>query len=51
MSQHTIQDAIAEFERSLITTNAPFDHWLMGGNNAISAQAKQAINYLKTMAV
>ena len=47
ISQHTIQDAIAEFERSLITTNAPFDHWLMGDNNAISAQAKQGYQLFK----
>lgn len=32
--------AIAEFEKTLITPNSPFDHYLSGDQNAISAQAK-----------
>ncbi len=36
-----IQEAIAEFERSLITPDAPFDRFLRGDAQAISAQAKE----------
>lgn len=35
-----IKDAIATFERSLVTPNAPFDRYLQGDNSAISEQAK-----------
>ena len=31
-----ITDAIAEFEETLVTPNAPFDRWLLGDDNAIS---------------
>ncbi len=34
----TISDAIATFERSLITTNAPFDRWLLGDDTAITEE-------------
>lgn len=34
-----ITDAIAEFERTLVTPNAPFDQWLMGDDSAISTTA------------
>ncbi len=37
---HTIQDAIATFERSLLTPNAPFDRYLRGDRGAISEQAR-----------
>jgi cytochrome c peroxidase len=33
-----ITDAIAEFEKTLVTPNAPFDRWLQGDDNAISSQ-------------
>lgn len=36
-----ITDAIAEFEKTLITPNAPFDRYLRGDENAISEQAKR----------
>jgi cytochrome c peroxidase len=36
-----IADAIAEFERTLITPNAPFDRFIKGDVNALSAEAKQ----------
>ena len=35
-----IAKAIAAFERTLITTNSPFDRFLAGDSGAISAQAK-----------
>ena len=40
-SQANITNAIEEFERTLITPNAPFDKYLLGDENAISASAKQ----------
>lgn len=33
-----VTDAIAEFERTLVTPNAPFDQWLQGDDDAISEQ-------------
>ncbi|MDP2833332.1 MAG: cytochrome-c peroxidase [Pseudomonadota bacterium] len=36
-----IQSAIAEFERSLITPDAPFDRYLRGDPQALSAAARQ----------
>ncbi|GGY55516.1 cytochrome c biogenesis protein CcsA [Bacterioplanes sanyensis] len=35
-----VTDAIAEFERTLVTPDSPFDRYLRGDKNAISAQAK-----------
>jgi len=37
----TIKDAIATFERSLVTPDAPFDAYLRGDVHAISAQARE----------
>ena len=36
-----ITDAIAEYEKTLLTPNSPFDQWLAGNDNAISEEAKQ----------
>lgn len=33
-----VTGAIAQFEDTLVTPNAPFDQWLQGDNNALSAQ-------------
>ena len=41
ITEDTLADAIAEFEKALITPNAPFDRYLNGDKNAISEQAKQ----------
>lgn len=35
ISPQSIVDAIAEFERSLVTANSPFDRWLRGDEKAI----------------
>jgi len=40
ITQATITDALAEYERSLVTPNAPFDKFLRGDDNAINEQAK-----------
>jgi cytochrome c peroxidase len=42
-----IQNAIAEFERTLLTPNSPFDRFLRGDANAISPIAKQGYSYFK----
>lgn len=39
ISKKTIALTIAEFERSLVSVNSPFDRWLQGDNTAISEQA------------
>lgn len=40
VTMENLTDAIAEFEKALVTPNAPFDRFLRGDENAISAQAK-----------
>ena len=40
ITQETITDAIAEFERTLTTPNSAFDKYLKGDASAISAEAK-----------
>ncbi len=46
-SQANITDAIEEFERTLITPNAPFDKYLRGDDDAISAEAKRGYELFK----
>ncbi len=41
ITEDNIADAIAEFEKVLITPDAPFDKYLKGDKNAISQQAKE----------
>jgi cytochrome c peroxidase len=46
--QHeNVKDAIATYERSLITPNSPFDRFLRGDAGAISDQAKQGYRLFK----
>lgn len=47
ISQQNIQHAIAEFEQSLVTTNAPFDRWLQGEQNAIDSKTKRGYQLFK----
>jgi cytochrome c peroxidase len=47
ITQFTITDAIAEFERSLITP-APIDAYLRGDNNAITSNQKQGYKLFQT---
>ncbi len=42
-----IRDAIATFQRSLYTPNAPFDQYLRGQKDAISQEAKQGYDLFK----
>ncbi|EES88835.1 cytochrome-c peroxidase [Helicobacter canadensis] len=44
----TITDAIAEFEKTLLTPNSPFDKWLKGDENAITPAAKRGFEAFKS---
>lgn len=48
INMDNIADAIAEFEKTLITPNAPFDRYQKGDENAISEAAKRGWNAFKT---
>ncbi|MFG1488515.1 cytochrome-c peroxidase [Oceanospirillum sp. HFRX-1_2] len=43
-----ITDAIAEFEKTLVTPNAPFDRWLLGDKNAISQNQLEGYQLFKS---
>lgn len=43
-----ITDAIAEFEKTLVTPNAPFDKWLLRDQDAISAYELEGYELFKT---
>ncbi|HIO97256.1 MAG TPA: c-type cytochrome [Leucothrix sp.] len=47
ISRKHIKDAIAEFERSLVTINSPFDQYLKGDQDAIDDQAKEGYRLFK----
>jgi cytochrome c peroxidase len=47
ITQDNIVDAIAEFEKVLITPNSPFDRYLKGDKNAISQDAKDGYDLFK----
>jgi len=49
ITQVTIQDAIATYERSLITPNARFDRFLNGNMNAISKEEKEGYALFKSL--
>lgn len=46
-SGDTITDAIAEYEKTLITPNAPFDNWLRGDDSALTAKQKRGYALFK----
>ena len=43
-----VTEAIAEFEKTLVTPNARFDKWLLGDAGAITAQEKQGYDLFKS---
>ena len=47
ISQNNVKDAIAEFERTLITENSPFDQYLRGDEAAITTQQKRGYRLFK----
>lgn len=48
ITQDNIENAIATYERTLITPDAPFDLFLKGNNTAISKQAKEGYLLFKS---
>ncbi len=48
MTADNIKHAIAEFERSLITPNAPLDNYLRGDKTALSERQKQGYKLFRT---
>lgn len=47
ISADSIRDAIATFERSLVTTNSRFDRYLLGDNDAINEEEKEGYHLFK----
>ncbi|WP_025886656.1 cytochrome-c peroxidase [Asaia prunellae] len=49
ISQRTVTNAIAEYEKTLITPDSPFDLYLKGDNTAITAQEKRGYERFKAI--
>ena len=47
ISEATITDAIEEFERTLVTPNSQFDKWLLGDNEALTAEELRGYELFK----
>lgn len=47
ITEKNIIDAIAEYEKTLITPNAPFDMYLRGDENAVSEEVKKGYQLFK----
>jgi cytochrome c peroxidase len=43
ITQPDIEQALATFERSIVSDEAPFDHWVRGNESAIDAAAKRGL--------
>ena len=50
MSAKTLAEAIATFERTVVSERAPFDLWVEGNENAISEEAKRGFVLFNTKA-
>jgi cytochrome c peroxidase len=50
MSPKTLAEAIATFERTVVSERAPFDLWIEGNENAISEEAKRGFVLFNTKA-
>ena len=48
ITKESLVDSIAEFEKTLITVDSPFDKYLKGDKNAISAKAKKGYLLFKS---
>jgi len=48
ITKENITDAIAEYEKTLITPNAPFDKYLRGDKNALTQEQKEGYELFKT---
>ncbi|GBR13682.1 cytochrome-c peroxidase [Asaia spathodeae] len=49
VNQKTVTNAIAEYEKTLITPDSPFDLYLKGDNSAITAQEKRGYERFKAI--
>lgn len=47
-SERTVKDAIATYERSLVTPDAPFDRYLKGDRDALGAEALRGYELFKS---
>lgn len=47
-NEANLRDALAEFERSLVSTDSPFDRWLAGDEAALSAEQKHGYALFKS---
>ncbi len=50
ISEETIGQAIATYERTIVSNRAPFDHWVDGDESAISESAKRGFVIYNTKA-
>lgn len=48
ITKDSITDALAEFQKTLITPNSPFDRYLRGDKNAITKSQKEGYELFKT---
>ncbi len=48
ITKNSITDAIAEYEKTLVTLNAPFDKYLRGDKNAITKKQKEGYELFKS---
>jgi len=48
ITSENVQDAIATYERTLLTPNSPFDLYLKGDNNAIDDKTKEGYKLFKS---
>lgn len=48
ITKHSITDAIAEYEKTLITPNSPFDRYLLGDKDALSKEEKEGYELFKS---
>lgn len=51
ISTNTVAKAIANFERTVVSAPAPFDHWIAGNEQAISESAKRGFDLFNTKAL
>ncbi|UTW54743.1 cytochrome-c peroxidase [Kordiimonas sp. SCSIO 12610] len=49
ISVDNVRDAVNEYQRSLVSLNAPFDQWLKGDDEALSAQELRGYQSFKTL--
>lgn len=48
VTRETVKNAIATYERSLVTINAPFDRFLMGDKAALTSEQKEGYRLFKS---